>query len=81
MIHDTADALDDSIGEKYGDYIRSAANTVNDFAEKVDAKEIDDIVDDARNFVKKRPAVAIGAAAAVGFVLVRLIKSGMDDKA
>ena len=29
-------------------------------------------------FVKKSPAIAIGTAAVLGFVLVRLIKSGLD---
>ena len=38
----------------------------------------DDIVEDTRNFVRKSPALAIGAAAAVGFLLTRLIRAGRD---
>ena len=80
MIEDSAQTLDENVGEKYGDYARSAAEAVSSFAEKVNAKDVDEIVEDARGFVKKSPVVAIGAAAAVGFVVARLIKAGMDNK-
>jgi len=80
MIEDSARTIDDNVGEKYGDYARSAADAVSSFAEKLNAKEIDEMVEDARNYVRKSPAVAIGAAAVVGFLLSRLIKSGMDDR-
>jgi len=80
MIEDSARTIDDNVGEKYGNYARSAADAVSSFAEKLNAKEIDDMVEDARNYVRKSPAVAIGAAAVVGFLLSRLIKSGMDDR-
>ena len=80
MIEDSARTIDNNVGEKYGNYARSAADAVSSFAEKLNAKEIDEMVEDARGFVRKSPAVAIGAAAVVGFLLSRLIKSGMDDK-
>ncbi|AMO71564.1 hypothetical protein [Sphingorhabdus sp. M41] len=79
MIEDSAKTIDDNVGEKYGDYARSAADAVSSFAEKLNSKEIDEMVEDARGYVRKSPAVAIGAAAVVGFLLSRLIKSGMDD--
>ena len=78
LIENSARTIDDNAGEKYGDYARSAADAVASFAEKLNAKDVDDIVEDARGFVKKSPAVAVGAAAAIGFVVARLIKSGMD---
>ena len=80
MIEDSAKTIDDNVGEKYGNYARSAADAVSSFAEKLNGKEIDDMVEDARGFVRKSPAVAIGAAAVVGFLVSRLVKSGMDDR-
>ncbi len=79
MIRDSADSVDESVGQQYGDYARKAADAVEGFADKVDEREIDDMVEGAREFVRKSPAVAIGAAAAVGFVLVRLLRSGNDQ--
>ena len=55
-----------------------AADAVDGFAGQVDAKDVDDIVEDARQFVRKSPAVAIGAAAAIGFILARIVRSGRD---
>ena len=79
LIRDTAATIDDNVGKQYGDYARTAADTVEGFAGKMDAKDVDAIVTDAREFVRKSPAGAIGAAAAIGFVLARLVRSGRDD--
>ena len=79
LIRDSAASIDDNVGKQYGDYARSAAETVDGFASKMDAKDVDVLVSEARDFVRKSPAVAIGAAAAIGFVLARLVRSGRDD--
>ncbi|WP_156874175.1 hypothetical protein [Sphingorhabdus lutea] len=81
MFRDSASTIDENVGTQYGNYARKAADSVENFANRVDEKEVDQIVDDAREFVKKSPAVAIGAAAAIGFVMMRLLKSGRDDQA
>jgi ElaB/YqjD/DUF883 family membrane-anchored ribosome-binding protein len=78
IIRESADTIDDKVGAQYGDYARSAADAVDGFAGKVDSKAVDDIVEEARQFVRKSPAVAIGAAAAIGFVLARIVRSGRD---
>lgn len=78
LIDDAAGQVDDRLGPQYGDYARSAASTVANLAASLRGKEVDDLVADARDFVKKSPVVAIGAAAAIGFVLARLVKAGLD---
>ena len=80
LIRDSAATIDEKVGTQYGDYARGAADAVDGFASKLDAKDVDDIVTDTRDFIRKSPAVAIGAAAAIGFVLARLVRSGTDDK-
>ena len=79
LIRDSAATIDDNVGMQYGDYARSAADMVEGFAGKMDAKDVDALAEDARQFVRKSPAVAIGAAAAIGFVLARLVRSGGKD--
>lgn len=79
LIRDSASTIDENVGKQYGDYARSAADMVEGFAGKMDAKDVDALADDARQFVRKSPAVAIGAAAAIGFVLARLVRSGGKD--
>lgn len=79
LIEDTATTVDDKFGKQYGDYARSAASSVSGFATNLDSKELDELADSAREFVKKSPAVAVGAAAVVGFVLARLLKGSSKD--
>jgi ElaB/YqjD/DUF883 family membrane-anchored ribosome-binding protein len=79
LIRDSAATIDENVGKQYGDYARGAADAVDGFATKMDAKEVDEILEDARQFVRKSPAVAVGAAAAIGFVLARLVRSGGKD--
>lgn len=82
LISDTAGTVDAKLGPQYGDYARQAAETVAGAADKLDSKDVDQLMTEARDFVRKSPAVAIGAAAVVGFVLMRLAKgSDNDDKA
>lgn len=79
LIRDSAATIDENVGKQYGDYARSAAEMVEGFAGKMDAKDVDALAEDARQFIRKSPAVAIGAAAAIGFVLARLVRSGGND--
>jgi ElaB/YqjD/DUF883 family membrane-anchored ribosome-binding protein len=81
MMQDAAGDVDTKLGEQYGGYARSAADGITRFAESLRGKEVDDLIADASDFVRKSPAIAVGTAAAVGFVLARLIKSGVDAAA
>ncbi len=78
MLKDAAGTVDEKVGDQYGQYARSAADAVSNFSDSLKSKQIDDLIEEARVFVKKSPAVAIGTAAAIGFVLARLIKAGLD---
>ena len=80
LISDTAGTVDAKLGPQYGDYARQAAESVAGAADKLESKDVDQLMTEARDFVRKSPAVAIGAAAVVGFVLMRLAK-GSDDEA
>lgn len=78
LMEDAAGTVDDKLGEQYGQYARSAAQTISGLSESLKAKELEDILADAQTFVRKSPAVAIGIAAALGFVVARLVKAGLD---
>ncbi len=80
LLTDAATQVDGKLGEQYGQYARSAADQVQGFAETVRNKEIDDLIADARGFVKASPGVAIGIAAALGFVVARLVQSGVEAR-
>ena len=79
VVGDAVTQIDDRLGAQYGDYARRAADAVSGLADSLRNKEVDELFDDAREVVRKSPGVAIGAAAVVGFTLVRLIKAGLDN--
>jgi len=80
MVSDAAAQVDEKVGPQYGQYARTAAETITGFSDQIKAKELDELIEDARGFVSKSPAIAIGAAAAIGFVLARLVKSGLEPE-
>ena len=81
MLRGAGGTVDEKVGDQYGQYARSAADAVANFSQSLQSKQVDEIIDEAREFVKKSPAIAIGTAAAIGFVLARLVKAGLDAPA
>lgn len=79
MVGDTAGGIDERLGAEYGDYARRAANALEKASTNLASKDADELIDDTREFVKKSPGVALAGAAVVGFVLARLVKSGLDS--
>lgn len=81
LVGDAAEQVSERLGEQYGGYIRQAADAVEGLASNLRDKDADELIDDARNIVRSSPAIAIAAAAAVGFVLARVVKSGLTPRA
>lgn len=79
MMGQAANTVDERLGPDYGKYAHNAAEAVSGWSEQIKTKDFDDFVNDARDFVKKSPVVAIGVAAALGFVLARVIRAGTDS--
>ncbi|MDE0877712.1 MAG: hypothetical protein OSB00_03455 [Sphingomonas bacterium] len=79
LIDDAAGQVDERLGSQYGDYARTAAGQISTFSSQIESKDVEELLDEARAFVRKSPAVAVGVAAAVGFALARVIQSGVDS--
>jgi len=76
LVTDAADQVSEKLGDQYGGYIRQAADAVAGLATTLRDKNTDELIGDARDVVRSSPAIAIAAAAAVGFLLARVVKSG-----
>ncbi len=81
LVDDAANTVDEKLGEQYGQYAHSAAKFVDEFATSLNTKNVDELIEDTRQFVRKSPAVAVGIAAALGFVIARVVKAGIDGAA
>ncbi|WP_235536410.1 MULTISPECIES: hypothetical protein [unclassified Sphingomonas] len=80
LVGDAAAQVSEKLGDQYGGYIQQAADAVSGLATTLRDKDADELIDDARNVVRSSPTVAIAAAAAVGFLLARVVKSGLTPK-
>ena len=78
LVGETADGLDDRLGEEYGEYARRAAGAIEDAANNLASKDPDELIDDTREFIRRSPGVALAGAAIAGFAIARLIKSGLS---
>ena len=79
IIEDAAQSIDERLGGEYGDYAHRASSAVSGFAGRVRDRSVDDIIDDTRDIVRRSPAVAVAAAAVVGFALMRVVRTGLDQ--
>ncbi len=77
MVGDTADGIEERLGPEYGDYARRAASAIENVANTIAEKDPDELLEDTRSFVRNSPGIALAGAAVVGFVVARLIKSGI----
>ena len=80
LVGDAANQVSEKLGDQYGGYIQQAADAVSGLATTLRDKDTDELIDDARNVVRSSPAIAIAAAAAVGFLLARVVKSGFTPR-
>jgi ElaB/YqjD/DUF883 family membrane-anchored ribosome-binding protein len=79
IVSDNAGQIDDRLGVKYGDYARGAAQAIQETASKLDEKDLGELAEEAREFVRKSPGLAVGLAAVAGFMLARLFRGSSED--
>ena len=75
VVEEKATTIDENFGPKYGDYARSASRSMQESAESLERKSIEELGEDLRAFVRTKPGTAVGIAAATGFVFARLFRS------
>jgi hypothetical protein len=78
ILRDSAEQIDEKVGAQYGDYARKAADAVDDLLAKWTPSRSTIFLKTRASSSARARAIAIGAAAAIGFVLARLVRSGRD---
>jgi ElaB/YqjD/DUF883 family membrane-anchored ribosome-binding protein len=74
VVNENAATIDENLGPKYGEYARTASQKLQDTAQALDQKSVEELSEDAREMVRKSPAAAVGLAALAGFLLARLFR-------
>lgn len=76
---DNAASIDEKFGSQYGDYARKASRSLHEVSAKLDSKSVEELGEDAREFVRKSPGTAVGLAAVAGFLIARILRGGRRD--
>jgi hypothetical protein len=63
------------------EYADKAADQVERFAGYLRENEVDDLLNDARGFARRNPAVFLGSVTALGFLATRFLKSSSEEGA
>ncbi len=79
ILADASGSVEDRLGGQYAGVGRKASDSIKSLASTIDERSIDDLVEDARAFVQRSPAVAIGIAALLGFAVARVVRSGLSE--
>jgi ElaB/YqjD/DUF883 family membrane-anchored ribosome-binding protein len=74
LVGDNATTIDEKLGAGYGDYARSASQSLQDTASRLEQKSVEELGEDAREFVRKSPATAVGLAALAGYLFARILR-------
>jgi hypothetical protein len=61
------------------EYADKAADQVGRFAGYLRENDVDTLLNDARGFARRNPAVYLGSAAALGFLATRFLKSSSEE--
>lgn len=79
LVSDAAATVEEKVGPEYAGYARRAAEAVNGAADGLRNKNVDELLEDAKGYVRSSPALAIGLAAALGFVVARVARAGTGE--
>ena len=74
LVADNASVVDEKLGAKYGDYVRTASHQIQDTATRLESKSVDELGDDFREFVRASPRTAVGLAALAGYMFARVLR-------
>lgn len=80
-VHEAAGNLEQQVNPQIAQYAHRAADALDNLSDSLRNKSVDELVDDARTFARRSPAIAIGAAVAVGFALARFLKASSSTSA
>jgi ElaB/YqjD/DUF883 family membrane-anchored ribosome-binding protein len=74
VVEENAPAIDEKLGQKYGDYARSASRSLSDTASTLQGKSVEDLGEDAREYVRQNPGKSVGIAVLAGYLISRIFR-------
>jgi len=79
-VHEAAGNLEQQVNPQIAQYAHRAADALDNLSARLREKDVDELMNDVQDFMRRSPAVAIGAAVAVGFALSRFLKASSQPR-
>jgi len=79
-LRETAQQLRKQGQGSVGNYADRAADQVERFSTYLRETDVDEIMDEVRDFARRRPGLFLGGAAAAGFLATRFLKSSSEEQ-
>jgi ElaB/YqjD/DUF883 family membrane-anchored ribosome-binding protein len=79
-IQSAAGQLDEGAPQWLRSAFEQGAQQIQRFADSIEQKDSRQLVSDVQSFARERPALFLGAAAAVGFAAARIFKAGGEQQ-
>ena len=77
-IRQSSQPLRDSNQAMLADYAGKAADQLEEFSTRLRERDLTELMDDAKRFARRQPALFVGAAFAAGVLAARFLKSSPD---
>jgi hypothetical protein len=78
-VRQSTQQLRDQKHETIAQYVEQAADQLERFANRLKDKNVGDLAREAQDLARRRPAIFIGSAFALGLLATRFIKSSSDN--
>jgi len=79
-IRQSGQPLRDNNQGMLADYAEKAADRLEQFSTRLGERELTELMDDAKRFARRQPALFVGAAFTVGVLAARFLKSSPDGQ-
>jgi hypothetical protein len=81
FVRQATEQLDQQGHQGFADYGRKAADRIEQFAARLEQKDLDEVLHDVERFARRQPAIFIGAAFGVGVIAGRFLRSSSPSRA
>jgi hypothetical protein len=80
-LHQAADQLNERNEDVVARYTDSAAQRIEQFADSLRNRDLDDLVGQAEQFARRQPEIFLGGAVVVGFAIARFLRTSGSRQA
>jgi ElaB/YqjD/DUF883 family membrane-anchored ribosome-binding protein len=78
-VRESSRPLRDKKQDMIAEYVEKAADQLERYSTRLRERDVSELVNDAQQFARRRPALFVGAAFAVGVVAARFLKSSSSN--